>query len=424
MRSLTFAVAAAVVLSSCSEGEVPAEEPANSAVGAPLSEADRSSLDVLFVVDNSGSMASEQLKLASEIQRMMQVLTSGDRYAMREKSVPAGLSDAERLFTPVSSLHVGLVTTNFGGLDPSKLENYVSPVLLSCAGTGDHGALQNELTIATQGVVSASRSEFEGYAVGQTVLPPDPNCALGPQPLYQSFEAGDDASAFAVAFGCTARVGVRGCPFEQPLESMWNALAPSTGKGELFTFINEERGNGDRTNAGFLRPNAALAVVILTDEDDCSITDAGKGLFSLTPQAEAEYGQINLRCGYHSNDRKLQRVLTRYRDGLLGLKPGHADRVVFTTIAGMPLDAPTRSIDSLLSDPVMTFGEQLDAEGRATGMPKSACVSSKGDIAYPARRLLETAQMFPNAVVASICSDDYAAVIDATVNKIAPLMGP
>src|SRR4051794_12444985 len=46
-----------------------------------------SALDVLFVVDSSGSMASEQAKLRAELTRMVHVLTSGDRYADREDQV-------------------------------------------------------------------------------------------------------------------------------------------------------------------------------------------------------------------------------------------------------------------------------------------------------------------------------------------------
>src|SRR5262249_13490511 len=55
------------------------------------------------------------------------------------------------------------------------------------------------------------------------------------------------------ALSCIAHVGDRGCGFEETLEGMKRALDGSRPE-----------------NAGFLRSAAFLAVVILTDEDDCS----------------------------------------------------------------------------------------------------------------------------------------------------------
>jgi hypothetical protein len=416
MRSLTFA-AALIVLAGCPEGDE-APVPVDAAVTAQLSPLEQASLDVLFVVDNSGSMASEQQKLAREIPRMVAVLTSGDRWATREKDVPPGLDDKARLFTPVKSLHLGVVSTNFGGLD--DLSRSAQPAILSCTDTGDSGKLQNSTLIATAGVMAMSRNEFAGFDAGGVVLPPDPGCALANLPLYQGFNAGDDPASVAQAFSCTARLGVRGCPFEQPLESMWNALAPSNKDGELYEFINGTRGNGDRYNAGFLRPGAALAVVLLTDEDDCSITDTGKSMFSLSEDAHAEYGNLNLRCMNHEADARFERPVERYRDGLLGLKPNHPQRVVFTVIGGLPLDARSRTFDALLADPAMVNAED-PVQG---GFARAVCTSATNDQAYPARRLLKTAQQFPNALAESICAEDYAPVIDVMVNKIAPLMGP
>jgi hypothetical protein len=50
-----------------------------------------------------------------------------------------------------------------------------------------------------------------------------------------------------------AKLGVQGCGFEHPLAALRAALAPSNA-----------------ANAGFLRPGALLAIIIITDEDDCS----------------------------------------------------------------------------------------------------------------------------------------------------------
>jgi hypothetical protein len=423
MRLLTVGLSGALLMSvACQEGdELPLADASVSPDGAAeyqISALEQATLDVLFVIDNSGSMASEQQKLAREIPRMVAVLTSGDRYATRESEVPPGLSDKARLFTPVSSLHVGIVSTNFGGLDdvpPNAVQ-----AIVACAGTGDSGKLQNSLKIAQDGVFAQSRSEFAGYDLGQVVLAPDATCALPAQPLYQTFEPGVAPAAASLAFSCAARLGVRGCPFEQPLESMWAALAPSHGQGELYQFLNGTRGNGDAFNQGFLRRGAALAVVVLTDEDDCSLSDEGKGLFALSQEADDQYGNLNLRCAAYEADTTLERPVERYRDGVLALKGGRADRVVFTAIAGMPTDARSRTFDSLLADPALVSTENL----ANAGFLKAACTTPQKDEAYPARRLLRTAKLFPNALAESICVDSYAPVVDAMVDKVAPMMGP
>ena len=54
------------------------------------------------------------------------------------------------------------------------------------------------------------------------------------------------------ALGMMLRVGSTGCGFEQPLAATRRAL---------------------EVNAGFLRPAASVAIVILADEDDCSLTN-------------------------------------------------------------------------------------------------------------------------------------------------------
>lgn len=80
---------------------------------------------------------------------------------------------------------------------------------------------------------------------------------------------GDDVAG---AFACIARLGSGGCGFEQPLEAMLEALDP-------------------RTNPGFLREDAALALVFLTDEDDCSARDPR--LYDLR---DLSLGPANWRC--------------------------------------------------------------------------------------------------------------------------------
>jgi hypothetical protein len=60
------------------------------------------------------------------------------------------------------------------------------------------------------------------------------------------------------AFSCIAALGDQGCGFEGSLKSVRWALDPN---------------NVPDGNQGFLRPDALLAVVLITNEDDCSLPD-------------------------------------------------------------------------------------------------------------------------------------------------------
>src|SRR5262249_1180318 len=61
-------------------------------------------------------------------------------------------------------------------------------------------------------------------------------------------------------FSCIAALGQDGCGFEGQLKSVARALG-----ADGFAPPPE--------NTGFLRPNAFLAVVLITNEDDCSVPD-------------------------------------------------------------------------------------------------------------------------------------------------------
>lgn len=391
------------------------------AIEAPPPAAKVNAVDLLLVVDNSGSMASEQERLGARIAHLAEVLTTGDRM---HGTPPGDPADATRYFPPVASLHVGVVSTNMGGLD-SPLGG---PAIESCDGLGDDGVLQQSTRVAEEGVIASTEREFEGYITGDVVLAPDPSCTLGELSPYQAFVAGSTPVAdFAQRVRCAARLGVRGCPFEQPLEAMWKALAPSQGTGELHTFLDGTRGHGDTLHAGFLREEALLAVVLVTDEEDCSITQQGKALFDVERggESEARFGSaLNLRCGRNAHDATLVRPIERYVDGLKSLKPGHPERVVFAAIAGIPQTlGPGLGLDEVLALPQMQFQEEGNTELPAPSCLRQDPGTGRIDKAAPPRRLLEVAKAFgDNAVVHSICADDYTPALDGVIECLAAQM--
>ena len=78
-------------------------------------------------------------------------------------------------------------------------------------------------------------------------------------------------------FGCMASVGSMGCGYEQPIEAVYKALHDQPAE-----------------NHDFLRDDALLVVMWVTDEDDCS-ADPNTDLFD--PSKTAQYGALlSYRC--------------------------------------------------------------------------------------------------------------------------------
>lgn len=159
-------------------------------------------MDIVFVVDDSGSMKEEQSNLAQNFPKFASVLD-----AFTTKS---GAKLDYRLAVTTTGRDVAYTISALGLNLPANEK-------------GDNGAFREPTSCGgTERWVS--RGESNG----------------------------------ASTFTCRAKTGTSGPSLEMPLESLKLAFNDRVADG---------------TNANFLRPDALLAVVILTDEDDCSRTD-------------------------------------------------------------------------------------------------------------------------------------------------------
>ena len=382
-------------------------------------------VDVLLVIDNSGSMAQEQRKFAAVLDKLVTVLSSGHLEDSPE-------ANALRDFPPVQSLHIGVVSTDMGvnGAQPQKscgalsfrpderdpqtaTEFLIKPF-------GDDGVLRTSTAVAQTGIWV---SPWPG-GQPEEIVPGDPSCAdvqLSDDQRFIDYTAGEsDVGEIAHAFGCLAKLGKNGCGLEQQLEASLKALTPHSSH---LRFSENTPGQGGHTgpNAGFLREDAILVVVFVSDEDDCSIPDSSREMFDATSTAIA--GQINVRCGLEENQSRLH-PLQRYVDGLRALKPvAYQDRILVTSLVGVPLDTDrpvhtgATSIQELLDRDDMQFRVELNQVGTAD-QPVATCSGTDGDAA-PGRRFLELSKAFgDNGMVSSICASDYSAVIGALIEKI------
>jgi len=222
---------------------------------------DTRNVDLMFVIDTSLSMEDYQILLGANLPNLVQTL--------------AGATGG------MPNLHVGFVTPDLGS-SPYNIPScerpggdagrYQKGVNNSCANpvgqtylvdvapagcTVEKTDAEGEPTVCTAhdcvqaNCDVAAFTDLEGVASepeGLTLAVDENGC-----PRCRNY----DGEPLDNVLACMSSLGTDGCGFEQPLEAMKLAITDWSGD-----------------NAWFLREDAYLAVVILTDEDDCSVKQA------------------------------------------------------------------------------------------------------------------------------------------------------
>ncbi|MEM9192150.1 MAG: hypothetical protein AAGF12_23460 [Myxococcota bacterium] len=215
----------------------------------------------------------------------------------------------------------------------------------------------------------------------------------GDDPAFQSLREVDDVARAFEALRCVGE-RIDGCGVEQPLEAATMALEANAG-------------------GPFLREGAALAVLFLTKEDDCSLLDSSLLVDDDGPYAATPFEH---RCASHPEALHTPR---RFVDALVR---GRAlPRIALAVFAGIPPERETVRPAELLRtgelEPV------LDPTG-PSGM-ESVCVDPSIGAVFPASRLIDAAGRFQNrggrAIGASVCGDagSYRASLRRFAQEIA-----
>jgi hypothetical protein len=324
-------------------------------------------LDVLFVIDDSSSMREEQQVLIRNFPDFIAVL----------ENLEGGLPD----------IHIGVISTDVGAGPFTDA---------SCTLNGNDGSLLigddcpivgSERFLRSAPTASGRDTNFEG--------------------------------TLTAAFGCIADLGVGGCGFERPLESVRRAL------------------DGHPDNAGFRRPGAQLAIVFLTDEDDCSALD------------DTLYTPDETVLGERSSYRCFEYGVTCAESGR-----GHGERTRCVSNETGPYMAPVASFAQFLKDlggPGTDDDSSIIVAGihglaiddnrpgpvRVGPEPSGAfdawlqpvCereVSASGvSTAAPGVRLAQFFGAFPGrSTEMSICNDDYSGALGGVVDLVKQQRGP
>jgi len=343
-------------------------------------------LDILFMVDNSSSMRLSQANLDTNFPMFMDVL----------KSLPGGLPN----------IHVAVVSSDMGAGDGS---------IAGCSASGgDNGIFQ----YTPRGTCTATTLQ-----TGATYI-----SNVGGVANYT-------ATDISTVFSCIAALGESGCGFEHQFASILRALGADGQAAPL-------------ENQGFLRSDALLAIVMITNEDDCSAR-AGSPLYDAAVNVNigSQLGPPqNFRCnefGHVCNGAppprqapnqdvaamvSLQNCTSSECDGQLtpvgefvarikALKANPATEILMAAITG-----PATPYTVTWKSPSV-----MDTSCGAASCPwpqvAHSCTATDGRFADPSVRIAQAVNAFgTNGFLSSICDANFGPALQSVANQIGSLL--
>lgn len=329
-------------------------------------------VDILVVVDNSASMNQEQENLRNNIGNFIEGLRSV-KFGSDGSGKPCSENDKSGCAPP--DLHIGVISTDIGA------GTYGTG---NCATEGgDGGKLQNAPQVPG---CTPPTDPYISYSVAAKINVPD-----GESDALTSVKNG---------FACIAELGTNGCGYEQPLEAMRLALDPTLA-----------------TNPGFLRDDALLAVIVISDEDDCSAADS-----KLFDQQDATPGPLNFRCFADAAFCDGKPIDLEFTGELKNCTANEAPKYLSKVQTYLDLLTSLKSkghlIVSLISGPTSPVVVKKNADGADL---ESACSSAQFGFADPGIRLNAFVQPFVDQGVGlstSICAGDINSALAATASLI------
>ena len=338
-------------------------------------------IDIVFMIDNSSSMIPLQKKLTDNFPVFMNIL----------KGLPNGLPN----------VHIGVVSSSMGaGRNPS---------IAGCAPGGDQGIFQ-----------SAQRGAMATCAAGS--LMPGQNYIIytNGAPATQNF-TGDISNVFS----CIAALGDQGCGFEHQFESVLRALGADGAAAPA-------------QNSGFLRADAYLAIILITNEDDCSAAP-GSDLFDSTssmvsdplgPLQSYRCNEFGHLCGGHPPPRTFMGTEVDLTGTCVSAEDGRLLRVKDVTTAMKNLKAdPSKILVAAIAGPpapykVTKTASQIPTDPSPWPVVEHSCMAADGTYADPSVRISEWVNNFGgNGLFEVICNDTFNAALTGIANAIGKKIG-
>jgi hypothetical protein len=317
-------------------------------------------VDILFVIDNSGSMGEEQTSLIANFPKFIQVL----------ETIEGGLPNA----------HIAVINSDMG--------TGGGPATNGCSGTG--------ATPPTDGVA--------GDGQMRVLVNPKP----GQETARFISDIKDDLTgvrttnytgSLSGSFSAMATVGTKGCGYESHLGAMRRALE-------------------NPINTGFLRENAYLAVIIIADEDDCSVKPGqGNAFFgqpdikdvqsfgcfrsSTTCEGNLPAAEVGPRTGCVSNE--ASPYSEKVADFVTYLNTRKAKDPSLLIVAGIVGNTTPVAVTTRVRNGVTV--PDLVPSCTYTGTVNGKMISQS---AFPAIRTTSFLNAFPNSTTTTICKEDLS----------------
>ncbi len=310
-------------------------------------------LDLLFVIDDSSNMLDKQVELLDSFRRLIDTLEFHEYDG--EQQLP--------------NLHIGIVSADMG-----VGEGYT---VAECDVAGDDAVLQRNS---------------------------DPGCTAPLDRFIRDVADGEERitnyqNGLEETFACMSRLGSSGCRIVQPLEAMRSALDGSRPE-----------------NDGFLRDQAALAVIIVSSEDDCSVADGrffapnldnDSPVFRCFMQGVQCNDDVVAEGEYHGCQPRSEPDhmydISEYSEFLADLKFDRSSVVVTGVIGGA------------------TDAQIIELDDRSLAVAPSRCEA--GNESYPAVRLQQFAGEFDKGYVAPQCGPAAPDALAATAKQLRKTLG-
>lgn len=302
-----------------------------------------------------------------------------EEQASLSRNFPRMIAELQKIPGGLPNVHIGVISSDLGGGATSPGGNCARP-------GGDRGHLQVR-----------------------------PNCGLDPMTsrYLVSLNSGKEnnfTGDLGGVFGCLATLGDQGCGYEHQLEAIRQAL-----------------NGGEGVNTGFLRKDAYLGIIIITDEDDCSApvdttlfgemrageaaslrcATEGHLCGNMKPPANAAFSSVITACKSNENGR-LSKVQD-FVDFVRATKDRPDQQIIVSGIFGWPKPATAPDGYNIAQrDGVWDFGPACTAGNNSTFGSAAAGI-----------RVKQFVESFgENGTIDNICDGDFGPAMQKIGDKL------
>jgi hypothetical protein len=272
----------AVIGSGCLDRPVAPATPLVSARVVELAKQNKvNKIDLLFMIDNSSSMADKQTIMGEAVPELVDRLIEPkcvDPITLRTvgNAVNGVCTVGELDFEPIKDIHIGIVSSSLGSHGASGVCQ--DDIDVSLGRLDPHNNDQGHLVSRGVGGTNVPTFQSKGFL------------------YYNPTAMGGLANSAAVAAPFTDMVrgvGQHGCGYEASLEAVYRFLVDPDpyatiridtsigGFGQALLNGTDMALLAQRKD--FLRADSLVSIMMMTDENDCSVIDGSQGFYALLP---------------------------------------------------------------------------------------------------------------------------------------------